>query len=86
VTWRIARTQGYLPDDLHALVKERGLHASQLFQEAVRSEVRRLELGAEAQRYVDELLGEVGPPTSEEAARAEVIVKRLERNLERRTG
>jgi len=86
VTRRIARIQVYLPDDLHALVKERGLHASQLFQEAVRSEVRRLELVEEAQRYVDELLGEVGPPTSEVAARAEAIVKRLERNLERRTG
>ncbi len=82
---RMARMQVYLPDDLHALVKERGLHASQLFQEAVRSEIRRLELLEAAEHYVDELIAEVGPPTAEEAARADAIVQSLERHPERQT-
>lgn len=84
---RMARMQVYLPDELHALVKERGLHASQLLQDAVRAEVRRLELLDESDRYVEELLAEVGPPTPEEMARAEAIVERLERHpAARRSG
>lgn len=83
---RMARMQVYLPDDLYALVKERGLHASHLLQEAVRSEVRRLELLEQTEHYLDELIAEVGPPTPEETARAEALVQRLERHAERRTG
>ncbi len=82
----MARMQVYLPDELHALVKERALNASKLLQEAVRSEVRRLELLEESERYLGELLADVGPPTPAEAARAEAFVRRLERHPERRTG
>jgi hypothetical protein len=78
--------QVYLPDDLYALVKERGLPASQLLQNAVRAEVRRLELLEETERYVDELIAEVGPRTPDETARAEAIVQRLEREPARRSG
>lgn len=83
---RMARMQVYLPDDLYALVKERGLPASELLQKAVRAEVRRLELVEEADRYVDELIAEVGAPTPAETARAEAIVQRLERDPTRRVG
>jgi len=83
---RMARMQVYLPDDLYALAKERGLPASHLLQQALRSEIRRLELLEATDEYVDELVTEVGPPTEEETARAEAIVRRLERHSERRTG
>lgn len=83
---RMARIQVYLPDDLYALVKARGLPASQLLQEAVRAEARRLELIEEAERYLDALVDEVGQPTPEEIARADAIVQRLASRDERRLG
>jgi post-segregation antitoxin (ccd killing protein) len=83
---RMARIQVYLPDDLYALVKQRGLPASQLLQEAVRAEARRLALLEEAERYLDALVEEVGQPTPEETARADAIVQGLARRAERRLG
>jgi hypothetical protein len=50
------RMQVYLPDDLYELVKTRGLPASELLQKAVRAEGRRLDLLAEADRYLAELV------------------------------
>jgi post-segregation antitoxin (ccd killing protein) len=38
------RLQVYLPDDLYRIVKERGMPASELLQDAVRAEIRRLAL------------------------------------------
>src|SRR4051812_8067439 len=60
---RMARMQVYLPDDLYEQVKVRGLPASELLQEAVRAELRRLDLLTETDRYVADLVAEVGPPT-----------------------
>jgi post-segregation antitoxin (ccd killing protein) len=54
--------QLYLPDDLYQLVKQRALPASELLQKAVRAELRRQDLLAETDRYVADLLEEVGPP------------------------
>lgn len=71
------RMQLYLPDDLYRAVKERDLPASELLQEAVRAEVRRLELLAAADDYVAELVDEVGEPTPDERDRAQAIVRRL---------
>ena len=62
--------QVYLPDDLYAAVKERRLPASELLQEAVRAELRRQELLAETDRYLQELAAEVGQPSAEETSRA----------------
>lgn len=62
--------QVYLPDDLYKLVKARGLPASELLQKAVRAELRRLELLDETDRYVADLVAEVGPPTAAQRARA----------------
>jgi post-segregation antitoxin (ccd killing protein) len=72
------RIQVYLPDALYREVKERGLPASELLQEAVSAEVRRLELESRADEYLAELLAEVGEPSEAESARADAIARRLQ--------
>jgi post-segregation antitoxin (ccd killing protein) len=67
--------QVYLPDDLYSLVKARGLPASELLQKAVRAELRRQELLAETDRYVADLVAEVGPPAAAERTRAAAVGK-----------
>lgn len=71
------RLQVYLPDDLYDELKERGLPASELLQEAVRAELRRQTLLDETDSYLAELTVEVGQPTPDEEARAEAIARRL---------
>ena len=78
--------QVYLPDDLYRLVKTRGLPASELLQEAVRAELRRLELLTATDRYVEDLLAEVGPPTAAQRTRAAAIARRLARRPARQAG
>ena len=72
------RMQVYLPDALYREVKERGLPASELLQEAVAAELRRQELAAGADQYLTELLAEVGEPSEAEVARADAIARRLQ--------
>lgn len=69
--------QVYLPDALYSQVKKRQLPASELLQAAVRAELRRQELVAEADAYVAELISEVGEPSADERARAEAIAQQL---------
>jgi len=83
---RMPRMQLYLPDDLYREVKERGLAASQLLQEAVRVEVRRRQLLEASDEYLGELLDEVGQPTPEETARAQAIARRLVRRADQIAG
>lgn len=71
------RMQIYLPDNLHAAVKERGLPASELLQEAVTAELRRLELNENGDDYLEELIAEVGEPSGGERARADAIARRI---------
>lgn len=71
------RIQVYLPDDLYAAVKSKGLPASEMLQKAVREVLRRDELLAETDRYIAELTAEVGEPTAEQTARAEAFVADL---------
>jgi post-segregation antitoxin (ccd killing protein) len=71
--------QVYLPDDLYKLVRSRGLPASELLQKALCAELHRLELLTEADRYIADLVAEVGPPTAEQRARASVVARRLSR-------
>jgi len=78
--------QVYLPDDLYELVKAHGLPASELLQKAVRTELRRLELLAEIDRYVADLVAEVGPPTAAQRARAAAVAQRLARRPARQVG
>ena len=65
------RMQVYLPDDLYKAVKEQELPASELLQEAVRSELRRQELISETDRYIEELANEVGQPSAASRRRAD---------------
>lgn len=67
---RMPRMQVYLPEELYKVVKEQHLPASELLQDAVRAELHRQELLAETDRYVEELLDEVGEPSPQAAARA----------------
>jgi len=82
----MARMQVYLPDDLYKLVKARGLPASEILQKAVRAELRRLDLLAETDRYVDTLLAEVGAPTNDEMENASTVAQRLTRRRTRKAG
>jgi hypothetical protein len=69
--------QVYLPDDLYAEVKAQELPASELLQQAVRAELRRRALLEETDRYLEELVAEVGAPSPRDLAAAEEIVERL---------
>lgn len=81
------RLQVYLPEDLYKEVKARHLPASELLQEAVRMEVRRQEVLAEGDRYLEELIDEVGQPSRRAVARAEAWARRLqEEGTEERAG
>jgi post-segregation antitoxin (ccd killing protein) len=80
------RMQVYLPDDLYDLVKARDLPASELLQRAVRAEVRRLDLLAETDKYLRELIKDVGAPSVKERERAAGHARRLERRPARKTG
>jgi post-segregation antitoxin (ccd killing protein) len=71
------RMQVYLPDELYRAVKERGLPASELLQEAVEAELRRQRLNDEGERYVAELVAEVGEPSVKEQARAAAVARRI---------
>jgi len=71
------RLQVYLPDDLYRAVKERRLRASELLQGAVRAELRRQELLDETDRYLAELVDEVGEPSPAALARAESLSRRV---------
>ena len=69
--------QVYLPDELYELVKARGLPASELLQDAVRAEVRRLELLAEGDKYLADLVAQVGKPTARQRARARAVARQI---------
>lgn len=82
----MARMQVYLPDDLYEQVKLRGLPASELLQKAVRAELRRLDLLAETDRYLADLVAEVGEPGPAQRARAATIARRVGRRPARQAG
>lgn len=69
--------QVYLPDDLYAEVKSRGLPASELLQKAVREALHREQLLEETDKYLAELTAEVGEPTEEDRAWARDFVAGL---------
>lgn len=79
--------QVYLPDVLYRAVKDRGLPASELLQVAVQAELRRQALNDEADRYVTELVAEVGTPSPRQVAIAEAVARRIgERSARSRAG
>jgi len=73
----MSRLQVYLPDDIHAELKARGLSPSELLRSAVVAEVRRQDKVNEAEAYLAELLAEVGQPTKADQARAASIAETL---------
>jgi hypothetical protein len=71
------RVQVYLPDDLHEELKKRGLPASELLQIAVRAELERQDALDETQRYLEELVAEVGEPSGRQQAQSDAIARRI---------
>lgn len=80
------RMQVYLPTDLYEMVKERGLLASELLQEAVRAEVRRQKLQSASRRYTSELAAQVGQPDARARARAVALAQRIAGRTDRKAG
>ena len=76
----------YLPDELYKLVKARRLPASELLQDAVRVEVRRLELLAEGDKYLADLQAQVGKPTARQRASARAVARQLVGRTRRKVG
>jgi len=85
-TRRMPRMQVYLPTDLYEIVKQRGLPASELLQEAVRTEVRRRKLQAASRRYTAELAAQVGQPAPRERAHAVAMAQRIAGREDRKAG
>lgn len=69
--------QVYLPDELYRAVKERKLPASELLQAAIRAELRRQHLLDETDRYLAEVMAQIGEPSPEAIARAEALSQRI---------
>lgn len=67
----------YLPDDLYAALKSRGLPASELLQQAVRAEVERRDAIDAVDEYLNDLGEEVGEPTVRQRSRAEAVTQRI---------
>ena len=78
--------QVYLPDAMYEQVKARGLPVSELLQKAVAAEIRRQDLLAETDRYLGDLIAEVGAPSPAQRSRASAIARRLTRRSMRKTG
>jgi hypothetical protein len=85
-TRRMPRMQVYLPTDLYEIVKEGRLPASELLQEAVRTEIRRRKLRAASRRYTTELAAQVGQPAARERARAVAVAQRIAGRTDRKAG
>ena len=83
---RMPRMQVYLPDAMYEQVKARGLPVSELLQRAVQAELRRLDLLAETDRYVDALVADVGHPTAAQQSRADALAKRIAKRSVRKVG
>ena len=80
------RMQVYLPEAIYVQVKARGLPVSEILQNALAAELRRQDLLAETDRYVGDLIAEVGAPTPVQRARAAALARRLSRRAARKAG
>jgi post-segregation antitoxin (ccd killing protein) len=78
--------QVYLPEAMYQQVKARGLPVSELLQKAVRAELHRQDLLAETDRYLADLIAEVGAPSAAQRARAAAVARRLSRRPVRKAG
>ena len=76
--------QIYLPEAMYQKVKSRNLRVSELLQMAVEAELRRQDLLAETDRYLTDLIAEVGEPSIAQRERSGVTARRLARRTVRR--
>jgi post-segregation antitoxin (ccd killing protein) len=83
---RMPRVQVYLPENLFAELKSRGLPASELLQVAVQADIARQDAIDATDLYLAELKAEVGEPSTEDCARARAIVRRISRPSTERGG
>jgi post-segregation antitoxin (ccd killing protein) len=86
ILMRMPRMQVYLPEPLHAQVKARKLPVSELLQKALQAELRRLDLLAETDRYLADLIEEVGPPSPAQRNRADALARKITRRAVRKAG
>lgn len=70
------RIHVYLPEDLYQFVKEHQLSASELLQEAIRSEIYQQDLREGMERRINESIGEVREPSAEAWALAKALSSR----------
>ena len=80
------RMQVYLPKAMYEQVKARDLPVSELLQRAVEAELRRLDLLAETDRYVDALVADVGRPSAAQQSRADAMARRIAKRSVRKVG
>ena len=78
--------QVYLLEAMYRQVKARGLPVSELLQKAVEAEMHRQDLLTETDRYLADLVAEVGVPSPIQRERAGAIARRLVRPSVRRAG
>jgi post-segregation antitoxin (ccd killing protein) len=78
--------QVYLPEAMYEQVKARRLPVSELLQKAVAAELRRQDLLAETDRYLADLVAEVGVPSPAQRSRASATARRLVRRSIRKAG
>jgi post-segregation antitoxin (ccd killing protein) len=78
--------QVYLPEAMYEKVKARGLPVSELLQKAVATELRRQDLLAETDRYLADLIAEVGTPSAAQRSRASTRARKLARRSIRKAG
>ena len=78
--------QVYLPEVMYKQVKSRGLAVSELLQGAVEAEIRRRDLLAETDRYLADLIIEVGAPSGAQSSKAAATVRRITRRSVRKAG
>ena len=78
--------QVYLPQELYESVKSRGLPVSELLQRAVQVELRRQDLLAAADKYLTELVADVGAPSEDQASRARSTARRVAKRSARKAG
>jgi hypothetical protein len=71
---------------MYQQIKARSLPVSELLQKAVETEIRRQDLLAETDRYLADLISEVGVPSPAQRSRAAATAKKLARRSIRRAG
>ncbi|HEU5473001.1 MAG TPA: type II toxin-antitoxin system CcdA family antitoxin [Actinophytocola sp.] len=73
----MARVNITVPDEILRQAKEAGLNISKLTRDAILTELDRLAKIAAFEAYMAELEAELGPPTDEQIAEAEVWAQRV---------